>query len=196
MKALVVYAHPNPSSLCAAACDRVVAGLTAGGHEVRLLDLYAEEFVPELSSWEREHHLDDPSSKPDIARHAADLRWCDTLVLVYPTWYSGQPAMMKGWIDRVWVQGVAYELPEGGNRIRPLLQHIRRIVVVTTHGSSKWVNAVQGEGGKRVAFRSLRVLCSPRCRTNWLALYGADTCTQARRTAFLDHVEKKFRSLR
>ena len=94
------------------------------------------------------------------------------------------------------MNGVAYELPPGRNRIRPLLQHIRRIVVVTTHGSSKWVNAVQGEGGKRVAFRSLRVLCSPRCRTNWLALYGADTCTQARRTAFLDHVEKKVRSLR
>jgi putative NADPH-quinone reductase len=196
VKALVVYAHPTPDSLCAAARDRVLAGLAAAGHEVRLLDLYADGFVPELSSWEREHHLDDPSTKPDIAAHADHLRWCDTLVLVYPTWYSGQPAMLKGWIDRVWVRGVAYELPEGGNRIRPLLQHIRRIVVVTTHGSPKWVNVVQGEGGKRVAFRSLRVLCSRRCRTTWLALYGADTGSHELRTAFLDRVERTVRSLR
>lgn len=192
----MVHCHPNPESLCAAARDRVLAGLTAGGHEVRHLDLYADGFVPELSSWERVHHLDDPSTKPDIAPYADDLRWCDTLVLVYPTWYSGQPAMLKGWIDRVWVQGVAYELPEGGNRIQPRLQQIRRIVVVTTHGSAKWVNAVQGEGGKRVAFRSLRVLCSRRCRTTWLALYGADTGSVDRRTAFLDRVERRMRSMR
>lgn len=196
MKALVVHCHPIPDSLCAAARDRVVAGLEAGGHEVRLRDLYAEGFVPELSSWEREFHLDDPVNKPDIAPYADDLRWCDTLVLVYPTWYAGQPAMLKGWIDRVWVKGVAYELPEGGNRIRPLLQQIRRIVVVTTHGSSKWVNAAQGEGGKRVAFRALRVLCSRRCRTTWLALYGADTDDPAPRVAFLERVERRMRRLR
>ncbi len=196
MKALVVHCHPNPDSLCAAARDRVVAGLEAGGHELRLRDLYAEDFVPELSSWERVHHLDDPANKPDIAPYADDLRWCDTLILVYPTWYSAQPAMLKGWMDRVWVRGVAYELPEGGNRIRPLLHNIRRIVVVTTHGSAKWVNAVQGEGGKRVAFRSLRVLCSRRCRTTWLALYGADTSGADRRVAFLDRVERTVRGLR
>jgi NAD(P)H dehydrogenase (quinone) len=68
--------------------------------------------------------------------------------------------------------------------------------VVTTHGSAKWVNAVQGEGGKRVAFRSLRVLCSRRCRTTWLALYGADTGSVDRRTAFLDRVERRMRSMR
>ena len=141
-------------------------------------------------------HLDDPANKPDIAPYADDLRWCDTLILVYPTWYSAQPAMLKGWMDRVWVRGVAYELPEGGNRIRPLLHNIRRIVVVTTHGSAKWVNAVQGEGGKRVAFRSLRVLCSRRCRTTWLALYGADTAGADRRVAFLDRVERTVRGLR
>ena len=192
----MVHCHPNPESLCAAARDRVLAGLAAGGHEVRLRDLCAEDFVPELSSWEREHHLDDPANKPDIGPYADDLRWCDTLILVYPTWYSALPAMLKGWIDRVWVRGVAYELPEGGNRIRPLLQHIRRIVVVTTHGSAKWVNAVQGEGGKRVAFRSLRLLCSRRCRTTWLALYGADTTGAHQRVAFLDRVERTVRGLR
>jgi hypothetical protein len=59
-----------------------------------------------------------PGTDPSIASYADDLQWCDTLVLVYPTWWSGQPAMLKGWIDRVWVNGVAWTLPDGANRLR------------------------------------------------------------------------------
>jgi putative NADPH-quinone reductase len=196
VKVLLVHCHPLESSLVAAARDSALAGLHTGGHEVRLLDLYAEGFTPELSAWERTHHLDAPETKPNLARYADDLRWCDALVLVYPTWYSGQPAMLKGWFDRVWVRGVAYELPEGSNTIRPRLQHIRRIVVVTTHGSPKWVNWIQGEGGKRTAFRSIRVLCNRRTRTKWLALYGVDRSTAADRTTFLDRVQQAMVRLR
>ena len=196
MKVHVVHCHPDPDSFVAAARDRVMAGLAAGGHEVRLLDLYADGFVPELSAWEREHHLDDPSVKPDIATYAADLQWCEALVLVYPTWFSGQPGMLKGWIDRVWVQGVAYDLPEGANTIRPRLRNLRRIVVVTTHGSPKWMNVLQGEGGKRVVFRSLRMLCNRFARTTWLAFYGIDLADLDRRRAVLDKVERRMGELR
>lgn len=195
MKVLVVYSHPLEGSFVSAARDRVLAGLRSGGHEVRCTDLYAEGFVPGLSAWERTHHLDSPDTKPDIARHADDLRWCDALVLVYPTWWSGQPGMLKGWIDRVWVSGVVYELPEGANRIRPLLRNVRRLVVVTTHGSSKWINSLQGEGGKRVAFRGLRVLCHPLARTKWLAMYTVDRSTVADRERFLARVERTMRKL-
>lgn len=194
MKALVVHCHPVEGSFASQMRDRTLAGLRAAGHEVRLTDLYAEGFRPELSAWERVHHLDAPEAKydevPDLARHAADLAWCDALVLVYPTWWSGQPAMLKGWMDRVWVTGVAYELPAGANRIRPLLKNIRRLVVVTTHGSSKRINSLQGEGGKRVVFRGLRVLCHPFVRTKWVALYAIDTCAADDRQRFLDRVER------
>ena len=196
MKTYVVYCHPLESSFVASARDRVLAGLAGAGHEVRVTDLYADGFRPELSAWERTHHLDPPETKPEIARYAENLRWCDKLVFVYPTWWSGQPAMLKGWIDRVWVAGVAYELPPGGNRIRPLLGNIRRLVVVTTHGSSKWINALQGEAGKRVISRALRVLCHRRARTSWVALYGIDRASEEDRRQFLDRVEQKMRSLR
>ena len=195
MKAYVVYCHPRDDSFVAAARDRVIAGLAAGGHEMRLHDLYADEFDPVLSAWERTHHLDSPDSKPSIAPYAENLQWCDALVLVYPTWWSGQPAMLKGWIDRVWVSGVAYELPDGANRIRPRLRNVKRIVAVTTHGSSKAVNTLQGEGGKRVVSRSLRVLCHPLARTKWIALYGIDRATDADRAKFLDRVERTMRTL-
>jgi len=191
VKALVVFCHPSAESFAAECRDRVLAGLRAGGHEVRLRDLYVEGFRPELSAWEREHQFSPAEDKPDIADHAADLRWCDTLVLVYPTWFSAQPAMLKGWIDRVWVNGVAYDLPEGSNRIRGRLRNIRRIVVVTTHGSSKFVNSLQGESGKRVVSRGLRLLCHRFARVRWIALYGIDRCTDAERRAFLDKVEQR-----
>ncbi len=196
MKVLVVYCHPVEGSFTSALRDRVLAGLHAGGHETRLTDLYADGFRPELSAWELANHLAPPEQKPEIGPYATDLMWCDALVLVYPTWWSGQPGMLKGWIDRVWVAGVAYDLPEGANRIRPQLKNVRRIVTVTTHGSSKFVNALQGEGGKRVVNRSLRVLCNTFARTTWVALYGIDRCSAEQREAFLAKAERTMRRLR
>lgn len=188
MKTLLIYCHPSVDSFTSAVRDTALAALHAGAHEVRLTDLYADGFEPVLSADEFLHHLDDPSTKPGIAEHAANLRWCESLVLIYPTWWAGQPAMLKGWIDRVWVNGVAWHLPKGSKRLRPLLQNIRRLEVVTTHGSSKWINALEGEGGKRTALRSLRVLCRPTCRTNWLALYNIDRSTPEQRERFLGRV--------
>lgn len=196
MRVHVVYCHPSPTSFTAAALTSALAGLAAAGHEVRVTDLYADEFVPELSAWERTNHLSSPDTKPAIATYADNLRWCQALVLVYPTWWSGQPAMLKGWIDRVWVGGVAYDLPDGANRIRPRLHNIRRIVTVTSHGSSKLVNSLEGEGGKRVVSRSLRVLCSRWTRTKWIALYNIDTASSSKRKAHLARVDKAMRNLR
>jgi NAD(P)H dehydrogenase (quinone) len=193
-RALVVHCHPSEGSLVAAARDRVLAGLAAAGAEVRLTDLYADGFDPSFSALERARHLE-PGTDPSISRYADDLRWCDTLILVYPTWWSGQPAMLKGWIDRVWVNGVAWTLTDGANRLSPGLRNVRRLVAVTTHGSSKWINAIEGEGGKRTLTRSLRTMCHPLARTTWLALYNVDTAPPARRAAFLDRVERRLSRL-
>ncbi len=189
MRTLVVYCHPNPDSLTAAALGRVVTGLSAAGHEPRVTDLYADGFEPALSCDERRDHKV-PGVTADLQRYADDLAWAEALVLVYPTWWSGQPAMLKGWIDRVWVSGVAWELPAGASVLRPLLTGIRRIVVVTTHGSPKHINALEGESGKRTVTRSMRAMCNKRVRTTWCALYGVDRSTEVKRTAFLDRVER------
>ena len=125
----------------------------------------------------------------------ADLLWCDTLVLVYPTWWSGQPAMLKGWMERVWVQGVAWDLPEGADRLSPRLQNVRRLVAVTTHGSSKLVNAIEGEAGKRTMTRGLRLMCHRFARTSWIAMYGVDTSTERDRARFLTTVDRKLTQL-
>jgi NAD(P)H dehydrogenase (quinone) len=193
-KVLVVHCHPLPDGFIPAALARVRAGLAESGADTRLHDLYAEGFVPELSAEEHRTHVE-PGITADLGQHAADLRWCDTLILVYPTWWSGQPAMLKGWIDRVWASGVAWELPEGADRLQPALRNVRRIIAVTSHGSPKHLNVLQGEGGKRTLFRSLRTMCHPLTRTRWLAYYGIDADDAARQDAFLDALPDKIARL-
>ena len=193
-RALVVHCHPLDTCYIAAVRDRVLAGLERAGATWRLRDLYRTGFVPELSADEHRAHLE-PGAHPSLADDVDDLRWCDTLILVYPTWWAGQPAMLTGWFDRVWANGVAWELPEGTDRPLPRLGHVRRIVAVTTHGSSKLVNALEGEGGKRVVTRTLRSMCGWRTRTSWIALYGIDTCSDKHRIEFLDRVERRIERL-
>jgi len=195
VKVLLVYCHPNPASLVAAARDRALTALAAGGHQVRQVDLYAEGFRPEMSADERARHKRPGVGAPDVQRYADDLAWARALVFVYPTWWSGQPAMLKGWFDRVWVAGVAWELPRGANVPRGKLRNVRRIVVITTHGSSKWINALEGESGKRTVTRSLRAMCSRRARTTWCAVYGLDTASAEQRARFLDRVERTLKTL-
>jgi NAD(P)H dehydrogenase (quinone) len=191
MRALVVYCHPNPDSLVAAARDRVLAGLAAAGHETRLLDLYAEGFTPELTAEERDAARESELA-PELRRSVEHLRWAEALVLVYPTWWSGQPAMLKGWIDRVWGAGLGSDMRRAPGFASRLVTGIRRIAIVTTHGSPKWTNALEGEAGKRTAFRSIRAACGRRVRTSWTAIYGLDRADAAKRTAWLDRVEHRF----
>lgn len=192
MKVLVIQAHPHAESLSAALCDSVERGLAVGPHEVRVRQLYEENFDPCLSLDEWRGHRDPPETKTQLAAYFDDLRWCEALVFIYPTWWGAQPAILKGWMDRVWAHGVAWDLPDGASRLRPLLRNVHRIVTVTTHGSKWRVNALQGVPGRRIINRSLRIICHPRCRTKWLALYGADTKSEAKGSAFSLRVEKYF----
>ncbi len=174
MKTLVVYVHPVEGSFTSSVRDAIIQHLPSQHHEVRLRDLYAENFDPFLSSTERALHHTSPTTRPELAQDVEDLRWCEAIVFVYPTWWSGLPAMLKGWIDRTWMNEVAWSLPVGAYTIRPRLTNIRRLVAVTTHGSSKFINALQGEPGKRTISRSIRLMCNRWCRARWIALYGLD----------------------
>lgn len=194
MNAYVVYCHPDPASFTAVLRDRAADALAAAGHEVRVSDLYADGFEPTLSRAEWSDYLA-PEPNPDIDAYCENLRWCNALVFIYPTWWSGQPAMLTGWLDRVLVRGVAWELPEGGKRITGQLTNVSRLVSITSHGSSKLVNVLEGETGRRLIGRSVRVLCNKFARTTWLALYNIDRSSLAEREAFLDRVEQRMRRL-
>ena len=190
MNTLVIYCHPDAGSFTAAVKDVVVETLRTGGHDVRVRDLYDERFDPRFSAEERRTHMS-PGPHASVTAHAEELHWCRHLVLVYPTWWSGPPAMLKGWMDRVWVRGVAWDFLPGAKRVSARLTNVRRITTVTTHGSSKWVNALEGEGGKRTASRALRAVCHRFARTSWIAMYNVDTSTPEQRESFLRTVRSK-----
>jgi putative NADPH-quinone reductase len=191
---LLVHCHPLEHSFVSAVRDRARRGLETGGHDVDLLDLYAEGWHCEVE--------EQPGDGADdgVTRDAARLRSVGGVVLVYPTWWGGQPAMLKDWLDRVWPAATgAARAGRGRPRIWPRerdgLRGVRRLVAVTTHGSPKWINAVEGEAGKRAVRRRLRLDCHPLARSTWLAMYGVDQSDAAGRQAFLDRVEAKLGQL-
>lgn len=197
MKALVVYCHPLADSFNAAVRDRVLAGLAAGGHETRVIDLYAEGFDPVLSAEGRRDYHTAALNEAPVAAHLAALRWCEALVFVYPTWWYGPPAMLKGWLDRVWVPHATFRMPEPRKPIGRVLTNIRLVAAVSTLGSPWWWWRLgMGEPGRRILLRGLSVLCAPGCRTLWLGLHEMDSAPEAKRLAFLAKTERVFARLR
>src|SRR4051812_361955 len=131
MKTLVVLAHPESQSFCAELARRAVVRMQSEG-EVRLVDLYAEDFDPvirpshfpqRISSArfepmvEQAHQAATAAVTPDIARHQAAVGWSDGLVLVFPLWWWSMPAILKGWIDRVFSADFAYGARNLGGRV-------------------------------------------------------------------------------
>ncbi|TIT75484.1 MAG: NAD(P)H-dependent oxidoreductase, partial [Mesorhizobium sp.] len=124
MRVLVVYCHPVPESFCASIRDSAVEVLTRRGWEVRLLDLYAENFNPVMSCEERRFYNERAPQDPALKPHFDHLMWAEAILFVYPTWWYGLPAMLKGWLDRVWATDVAFQLPNGKGRIKSLMRHV------------------------------------------------------------------------
>jgi NAD(P)H dehydrogenase (quinone) len=196
MRALVVYCHPQPESFNAAVRDRVLAGLAQGGHEARVLDLYAMGFDPVLSPQGRADYHTPGRNEAEVADHLEALRWCEALVFVYPTWWYGPPAMLKGWLDRVWIPHATFEMPKPNQPIGRVLTNIRVVAAVSTLGSPWWWWKLgMGEPGRRILLRGLSVLCSPRCKTIWMALHQMDSVPDGTRRAFLDRVQRRFAAL-
>ncbi|MCX7288683.1 MAG: NAD(P)H-dependent oxidoreductase [Rhodobacterales bacterium] len=192
MRALVVYCHPRPDSFNAAVRDLVMSKLQAAGAEVRLSDLYARNFQPILTGEEWHGYLDCPKNTACVAQDVADVRWCDTLIFVYPTWWYGLPAMLKGWLDRVLLPDVAFLMPdETHSDIRPALRHISRLGVFTTCGASWAMTQLVGAPGKRTLTRGVGLLCKTGKRTAFAAHYRMDSSTPESRSRHLDRVGRQ-----
>lgn len=131
MKVLVVFAHPEPRSLTAALRDVAIAELEAAGHEVRLSDLYAMGWKSEIDRADfpalgaGERLLPVAASKEayaggtltaDVQAEIGKLLWADALILQFPLWWFAMPAILKGWVDRVYAYGFAYGVGEHSDR--------------------------------------------------------------------------------
>ena len=190
MRALIVFAHPRRDSFSGAVLDTVSSRLAARGVEHRVTDLYRSNFSPVLTAHDLDAYLDEAANTDGVARDVSDLRWADTLIFVYPTWWYGLPAMLKGWLDRVMVPGVAFVMPRGGEDIRPGLVNVTRLAVFTTCGASWWLTTLVGAPGRRTLTRGVRAICARRCRTWHAAHYLMDSSTPESRARHLARVAK------
>jgi putative NADPH-quinone reductase len=189
MRVLVLYANPNPQSFGAALHETVVASLRAAGHEVDDCDLYEEGFDAVLSRAERLGYHDLAGNTASVAGYVARLRAAEALVLCFPVWNFGYPAILKGFFDRIFLPGVSFRLVDGA--VRPNLWNIRRLVAVTSYGGSRWRALLMGDPPRRLVCRVLRAVCHPAARPLYLAHYDMNRSTPATRADFLRKVAKK-----
>lgn len=196
MRCLVVKAHPLSESLCSTMTRRVVDALKAGGHEVVVEDLYAERFDAALTTAERASYYDGPYSKGAVAGQVERLLSAQALVLVFPTWWFGFPAILKGWFDRVWGPGIAYEHASEFGPIKPRLDHLREMLVVTTLGSPWWVDRlVLWQPVKRVLKTAIVGTCAPKCRVRMVSMYKSERLSPAQVDRLAARVERAVEKL-
>ena len=156
MNVLIVYAHPEPTSLNGSLRDFAVQRLEAAGHRVQVSDLYAMQWKAPLDagdtlerrpggapfhpSLDSRHAFETGVQSPDIAAEQEKLRWADAVILQFPLWWFSMPAILKGWVERVYAYGFAYGVGEHsdarwGNRYgEGTLAGKRAMLMVTTGG--------------------------------------------------------------
>lgn len=161
---VVVQAHPLDDSFSMALFDAVLTGLRSKGADPTTLRI-SEEAVLETQVFDDVGHL----------------------VVVYPTWWGSLPAMLLGPVIDVLAPWVDDGLAHSSSPLRS----VERLTVVTTHGSSRLVNRLQGEPGLQLWRRTVLGLCADGASFEWLSLYKLDRLDSAARTQFVERVTEQ-----
>ena len=190
-RALVVFAHPCAESFSASLHRVVVDKLTARGWDVDDCDLNAEGFNPVLSEAERRGYHEVGLNLTPVAEYVERLRAAQALVLVFPVWNFGYPAILKGFFDRVFLPGVSFRLEEG--KVKPNLTHIRKLAAVTTYGGTRMRALLAGDPPRHVVKRAVWHVTRPDTM-KYLALYDMNRASDSTRAAFLGRVGREMES--
>ena len=168
LRVLILYANPVAASFGATLHRQVVTTLRSRGHEIDDCDLYAESFDPVMGEQERIQYHDTKANRAPIAAYADRLLAAEALVLIYPVWNEGFPAILKGFFDRVFIPGVSFTIGPDGAPV-PNLQKLRKLAAVCTYGASRydyvlaWRSAqARGEAPRAFNARPRRALRLPR----------------------------------
>ncbi len=197
MRFLILFSHPDQQSYSAALLKTVKNSLIKNGHQVKIIDLYEENFDPVLNIKEWNSYLENTEKNIlNLKKHIEFLKWAEGLIFIFPTWMYGPPAIMKGWLERVWLPKVAFEISSGKQNI-PIgkLKNISRFCVVTTSGSPRWWLWFIGNPGKSMLFKGYKILFNRYCKYKWLQLYDMNHTNSSDRENFLTKVSNYFSSI-
>ena len=187
MKILYLYCHPLPESFHAAIRAEALAGLQAAGHEVDLLDLYGEKFDPVLSEDGRRHYHDTSVNQAGLEPIVARLQAAEALVVQFPTWCFGPPAMLKGFFDRVLMPGVAFDISDPA-KVKPMLSNIGKIAGVVTYGRPRYMAFWMGDPPRKIVTRYVRWFAAKGAKAEYHALYHVNVASPAQREGFVRRV--------
>lgn len=191
MRILLVLAHPLSDSFAASLAGTIERRLTENGHTVDLLDLYREGFDPRLTESERARYFEPDYDPAEAGPFVSRLKQADGIVLVFPQWWFNFPAILKGFFDRVFVPGVAFENDPAGGRIQPRLGNIRLFWAFTTTGSPWWVvNLYMGNPVRKLLKRGIAAFCAKGLDFRMVNLYDMDRADEGKRRAHVARVEK------
>jgi NAD(P)H dehydrogenase (quinone) len=192
MRVLVLFAHPVETSYQAALHRVVLENLKAAGHEVDDCDLYAEGFNPVLSREERLNYHDESICRRPVEAYVERLLRAEALVLNFPVWNFGYPAILKGFLDRVFLPGVSFRLEGGG--ARPILHNIRKLGAVVTYGGARWRAMLMGDPPRKSVKRALRAVVHPMAKMRYIALYDMNNNGEEALKGFLGRVSDEMRA--
>jgi NAD(P)H dehydrogenase (quinone) len=144
MNILVVFAHPMRDSFTGEVLDNFTRGARDTGHVVELADLYREKFDPLLNATELTAQFEGRALPDDILAEQARYERCNAMVLIFPVWWWSVPAMLKGWIDRVFSAGWAYPVGEKDPSTTMLASAQRKNMILCCAGGSPDLYETQG----------------------------------------------------
>ena len=193
MKCLVVIAHPVNDSLCHYLAGQTIDHLQGKGYDTNVVDLYRLAFQPALTSQERQSYYGGAFDNRLVEEQISLLIEAESLVLVFPTWWFGFPAILKGWVDRVWAPGYAFDHEQSLGAIKPRLANLKEVNVVTTLGSPWWIDTfVLWKPVKRILRLALLGACAPRCRFKYLCLYKSENASRQTVERFVSKIKGRF----
>lgn len=192
MRTLVLYAHPCEESFNAAVHKTVVDTLTDRGWDVDDCDLNAEGFFPVLTEAERRGYHNEPENIEPVKAYVERLQAAEALVMVFPVWNFGYPAILKGFLDRVFLPGISFKLQDGG--VRPGLTNIKRLAACTTYGGTRMRAMLNGDPPRKCVTRAVWYACGmPKKR--YVALYDMNNNTEPQLSAHLTRVRREMERL-
>jgi NAD(P)H dehydrogenase (quinone) len=154
MKTLIINGHPDPQSYCAQVAEAYLKGAQAVQSETQLLHLHDLTFDLNLVGGYRNNHLE-----PDLMRSQQLITWADHLVFVYPTWWWTMPALLKGFIDRVFVPGFAFRYDKNQSLPEKLLKDKSATLIVTMDSPAWYYRWWMSNAGHLVMKRGVLAFC-------------------------------------
>ncbi len=145
-KVFILAGHPDTESMCCDFASAYANGAKSSGHSVRLTKLSEMKFDPILHKGYKVIQ----ELEPDLIKFQEDVRWCDHFVIIYPSWWSTMPALLKGLFDRVWLPGFAFKFLPSGIGWRRLLRGRTARVFITSDSHPLIARFLQGDNTNEI----------------------------------------------